>query len=103
MVKNLPANTVRDKRHGFNPWVGKIPWRRAQQPTPVFLPGKSHNRGAWQAIVHRVAQSDMTEVTYMHTHRHYQTVFNHSCLSRKIEKESGAREPIERLLQIFIL
>ena len=26
-------------RHGFNTWVGKIPWRRAWQSTPVFLPG----------------------------------------------------------------
>ena len=24
----------------FDPWVGKIPWRRAWQPTPVFLPGE---------------------------------------------------------------
>ena len=32
----------RHKRLGFNPWVGKIPWRRAWQPTPVFLPGESH-------------------------------------------------------------
>ena len=34
-------------RHGFNPWnpwVGKIPWRRAWQPTPVFLPGESHGQ-----------------------------------------------------------
>ena len=29
-------------RHGFNPWAGKIPWRKKWQPTPVFLPGKSH-------------------------------------------------------------
>jgi len=29
------------KRHGFHPWVTKIPWRRKWQPTPVFLPGKS--------------------------------------------------------------
>ena len=28
-------------RPGFDPWVEKMPWRRAQQPTPVFLPGKS--------------------------------------------------------------
>ena len=28
-------------KHRFDPWVGKIPWRRAWQPTPVFLPGKS--------------------------------------------------------------
>ena len=32
----------RHKRCGFDPWVRKIPWRRAQQPTPVFLPGESH-------------------------------------------------------------
>ena len=29
-------------RPDFDPWVGKIPWRRAWQPTPVFLPGESH-------------------------------------------------------------
>ena len=29
------------RRPGFNPWVGKIPWRRAWQSTPVFLPGES--------------------------------------------------------------
>ena len=31
----------RCKRYGFDPWMGKIPWRRAWQPTPVFLPGES--------------------------------------------------------------
>ena len=34
----------RHKRHGFNPWVGKIPWRRAWQPTQVFLPRESHGQ-----------------------------------------------------------
>ena len=34
----------RRKRRGFEPWVGKIPWRRAWQPTPVFLPGESHGQ-----------------------------------------------------------
>ena len=42
MVKNLPAQCRRHKRCKFNSWVGKIPWRRAWQPTPVFLPGESH-------------------------------------------------------------
>ena len=37
------------RRSGFDPWVGKIPWRREWLPTPVFLPGKSMDRGAWQA------------------------------------------------------
>ena len=31
-------------RLGFNPWVRKIPWRRAWQPTPVFLPGESQGQ-----------------------------------------------------------
>ena len=34
----------RHKRLGFDPWVRKIPWRRASQPTPVFLPGESHGQ-----------------------------------------------------------
>ena len=34
----------RSKRCRFYPWVGKIPWRRAWQPTPVFLPGESHGQ-----------------------------------------------------------
>ena len=41
-VKNLAANQGRRCR--FDPWVGKIPYRRKWQPTPVFLPGKSHGQ-----------------------------------------------------------
>ena len=37
LVKNSPAK----REPGFDPWVGKIPWRRAWQPTLVFLPGES--------------------------------------------------------------
>ena len=32
------------RRHRFSPWVGKISWRRAWQPTPIFLPGESHGQ-----------------------------------------------------------
>ena len=32
------------KRCGLKPWVGKIPWRRKWQPSPVFLPGESHGQ-----------------------------------------------------------
>ena len=31
-------------RCGFDPWVGKIPWRRIWQPTPEFLPKKAHGQ-----------------------------------------------------------
>ena len=36
-VKNPPAM----QETWFNPWIGKIPWRRAWQPTPIFLPEES--------------------------------------------------------------
>ena len=36
------------RRPGFYPWVGKMPWRRKWQPTPVSLPGKSH--GQWSLV-----------------------------------------------------
>ena len=39
-----PCQCRRHKGHEFNPWVGKIPRRRAWQPTPVFLPGESHGQ-----------------------------------------------------------
>ena len=41
VVKSHPANAGDIKRLRLNPWVRKAPWRRAQQPTPVFLPGES--------------------------------------------------------------
>ena len=54
--KEPACQCKRCKRCRFDPWVGKIPWRRAWQPTLVFLPGESHGqrslvgfRGAWVA------------------------------------------------------
>ena len=38
--------------NGFDSWVAKIPWRKAWQPAPVFLPGNPTDRGAWQVTVH---------------------------------------------------
>ena len=40
MIKNLPAM----QEIWFNPWVGKIPWRRKWLPTPVFMPGEFHGQ-----------------------------------------------------------
>ena len=54
----------RHKRPGFDPWVGKIPWRKAWQHTPVFWPGESHGpRSLAGYTVHGVTESDMTEAT----------------------------------------
>jgi len=42
--KESACQCRRCKKCGFDPWVGKIPWRRKWQPTPVFLPVKSHGQ-----------------------------------------------------------
>ena len=42
--KESTCQCRRYKRHSFNTWVRKIPWRRKWQTTPVFLPGKSHGQ-----------------------------------------------------------
>ena len=69
--KESACQCRRLKRCGFNPCVGKIPWRRKWQPTLVFLPGKFHRQrrlagcGAW---AHK--ESDTTEWLNTHTHTH---------------------------------
>ena len=58
MVQEPTYQCRRHKRCGFDPRVGKIPWRRTWQPTPVFSPGESHGlRRVWQATICRVAKS----------------------------------------------
>ena len=42
--KEPPSQCKIGKRHRFNPWVRKIPWRRKWQPTPVFLPTESQGQ-----------------------------------------------------------
>ena len=55
--KELVCQCRRHKSCRFDPWFGKIPWRRAWQPTPAFLPGESHGQRSLGAAVHGVAQS----------------------------------------------
>ena len=58
-VQNLPAKCWRPR---FDLWVGKIPWRRAWQPTPVFLPGESHGQRSLAGYSPRGRKElDMTE------------------------------------------
>ena len=63
MVKNSPANAGDT---GFNPWVGKIPWRRKWQPTLVFLPGESHEQRRLGVSPWGYKESDMTELACSH-------------------------------------
>ena len=61
------------KGRGFDPWVRKIPWRRAWQPTPVFLPGESSGQrrlASYSSWGHK--ESDATEATE-HAHMYLAT------------------------------
>ena len=44
MVKNPPANAGDIRHCRFDPWAGKMPWRRELLPAPVFLPGETHGQ-----------------------------------------------------------
>ena len=65
LLKGIPGGTsskesicqCRRQRHGFDAWVGKIPWRRAWPPTPVFLPGETHEQKSLEGSIHKVAKS----------------------------------------------
>ena len=56
------------KRHGFDPCVGKIPWRRAWQLNPAFLPGESHEQrepGRLQSIGFQRIRHDWSDLACM--------------------------------------
>ena len=70
VIKNPLANAG---NAGFDPWVGKIPWRRAWQPTAVFLPEESHGQrslAGYSPWGRRVGFSGATE------HAHTQSLYN---------------------------
>ena len=56
---------------GSDPWVRKVPWRRAWQPTPVFLLGESHGQRSLAGYSPRGGiELDVTEHTYAGTYSH---------------------------------
>ena len=67
--RSSASSLIRGIKAGFDPWVGKIPWRRAWPPTPVFLPGESHEQRSlpgYSPQLHR--ESDRTGATeHMHS------------------------------------
>ena len=81
MVKHLPAIP---ETPGFDPWVGKISWRRKWQPTPVFLLGESQG---WRSLVGYspwgCKELDMTERLHFFT----SYLYNGILLSHKKKKK----------------
>ena len=70
------------RRHGFDPWVGKILWRRKCQPTSVFLPGESHGQmslvGYTVHGVSRVRHDLATQPSPPPPYKIY-IIYNHTC------------------------
>ena len=60
------------RRPGFNPWVGKSPWRRKWQSTPVFLTGESHGERSLESTGSQ-SQTQLSDFTHTHTHTHTHT------------------------------
>ena len=76
--KESACQCRRQRRCGFEPWVRKIPWRRKWQPSPIFLPGKSHRQrslvghSTWGLKDTQLSAHTHTQ-TYTHTHTHTHT------------------------------
>ena len=65
----------RHERLGFDPWVGKMPWRRKWQPTPVFSPGEAQGQKSLEGYSPRGRrESDMTECTRACTRKDNQMI-----------------------------
>ena len=71
-------STCQCRRCRYNPWVGNFPWKRKWQPTPVFLPGKSHGQRSLGATVHGVSKSQ-TGLSALRTHTHASLQYNAEC------------------------
>ena len=71
------------ERPGFDSWIGKIPWKRQWQSTPVLLPGKSHG---WRSLVGYSPwarkESDTTERLHFHLALHCYMLAFSSCSKR---------------------
>ena len=72
MVKNQTAN-AEDKRFRFSPWVREIPWKKAWQPIPVFLPGDLHQQRSPMGGLRSIKSQRIGHEVTTHTHTHIHT------------------------------
>ena len=87
--KESTCQCSRCKRHGFDPWVGKIPWRRKWQPTPVFLPGNFHGqRSLGGYSPYRVAKSRLSAYSTAQSYQMFSEYSLHSKHCAKVYKHA---------------
>ena len=97
-------------RHWVSPWARKIPWRRKEQPTPIFLPGKSHGQGSLvdyrplghKRVGHELKQLNTILITLIFSHMAQQ---QRICLPMWERQETwvqslGQEDPLEKQMAI---
>ena len=96
-----PACQCRRRRtREFDSWVGKIPWRRAWQPTSVFLPRECHGRrepGGPQSIRSHRVRHDLSDLALIHTHIYKQPSEAAHCLLEEIPDIEAELWPFDLL------
>ena len=70
----------RHERCGFEPWIRKIPWRRAWQSTPVFLPGESHGQRSLVGYTQSRVPKSQTQLKQFSTHAQCISYWSHKAL-----------------------
>ena len=102
-IENLPS--IQETQ--FNPWVGKIPWKRKWQPTPVFLPGESHGQRSMVGYSPWGGKELDTSEQLTHIHTHDKptagTILNSEKLKASLLR-SGTRQgcPLSLLFNIVL-
>ena len=77
LVAQMERICLQCRRPGFNPWLRKILWRRAWQPTPVFLPGEFHGQRSLVGYIPRGhKESDVTESLALSLSPHWDSILS---------------------------
>ena len=94
VVKEPSGQCRRLKRHGFDPWVRKIPWKRKWQPTPVSLPGESRGQRSLEGYSPwGRKERDTTEPACTCVHGGRETLSSASCVLWGLIFPTGVNAP----------
>ena len=103
VIKNPLSSSLLSchRSHGFDPWVGKIPWRRKWQSAPVLLPGISHGHGLVGYSPWGCKDSDTTE--HVHSFDHKPVALQWGCFECSHLYLSTPLKPFQHLISQSLL
>ena len=92
--KESTCQCRKHKRYRVYLWIGKIPWSRRWQPTPIFLPGKFYGqRSLAGCSIWSCKELDTTELLSTHTHTHTHTCICIAITTLRIQNSSTTATP----------